>query len=153
MRRWIDEHRGLVGLMGMVVVFAIAAFVFFSRGDSESGSSGDEVWFTTDDGKTWFAMPSSTLAPAEKDGKTAVRAHVFVCEGEKYVGYLERLSPDAARRIKSGMFDPMLSAAIEVKAPGTGDTGWLRISDPAAAGLMQPKCPKHPGKPVAAVHP
>ena len=61
-----------------------------------------QSWYTDDDGKTWYADDKSLSPPIDHNGKTAVRAYVFSCDGGKheFVGYLERYTPDARQAIE-----------------------------------------------------
>ena len=49
------------------------------------------AFFTTDDGKTWFADDAAKFPPFDKDGKPAYSAILFTCDGGKtqFVGYLQ----------------------------------------------------------------
>src|SRR5438874_1930788 len=38
-----------------------------------------KVFYTTDDGKTWFADDADKIYPFDHDGKQAFRAYVFKC--------------------------------------------------------------------------
>ena len=56
---------------------------------------------TVDDGATYFPDDANKIPPFTKDGKEAVRARVFSCDGgkTKYVAYLERITPKAKAAI------------------------------------------------------
>src|SRR5438270_819832 len=54
-----------------------------------------DSFFTVDDGKTWFAASTSNVPPFDYNGKQAVRAYVFQCNGKKFVGFIERFTPEA----------------------------------------------------------
>jgi len=151
-RQWTDDRRGLLGLLGIVLA-VVGVAVFAMRSGSIDDGILDRVWFTSDDGKTWFPVAAMTESPMEKDGKSAVRCYVFACDGEQFVSHVERLNPETLKRIKQGVFDPMLSSEVEVKDPGTGPTGWIKINDPKAAGITAPRCPKHPDKLGTPVYP
>jgi hypothetical protein len=111
------------------------------------------VYYTVDDGKTFFADDEGKLPPFPHSGGTAVRAHVF--EGSKgpFVGYLERFSPDAlqiinvvsdaAKTAKPGDKPPPELARVsnaqrngrQVKKPGTGQ--WVPIHSGVGQAIMK----------------
>ena len=109
-------------------------------------------YFTVDDGKTWFEESAEKLAPFDKDGKEAVRAHLFRCgeNGEKFVGYLEKLHPEAKRRLDEFQSNPsnkgrvmpgqaeMEEGARLVKRPGAPK--WLSETSPMASQITTIKC-------------
>ena len=84
-----------------------------------------QAYYTTDDGKTWFAADASNKAPFQHDGKQALRAHVFQCADKPpFVGYLSKYS----------------SIAGEDMVKKAGETRWFPHSTPNAAGIMTIKC-------------
>jgi hypothetical protein len=111
-----------------------------------------KAYFSTDDGRTWFEDTSDKVAPFDKDGKEAVRAHLFKCAqgGEPFVGYLEKLDPEIKRRLDEFYSNPSNKGRIMpgqadqeeggrlVKRPG--DKGWMRDTSPMAARITTIKC-------------
>jgi len=109
-------------------------------------------YYTIDDGRTWFEDNSDKLVPFDKDGKEAVRAHLFKCgeNGEKFVGYLEKLDPRIKARLDEfnanpnnrGRVMPGQAEAEEggrlVKRPG--DPKWMPDNNPAAARITTIRC-------------
>jgi hypothetical protein len=85
------------------------------------------LYFTVDEGKTLFVAASSSKTPFQQDGKIAVRAHVFSCDGGKtnFVGYLSKNSAIAGEDL--------------IRRPG--EERWFPISSPGAAVMMAVKCP------------
>ncbi len=53
------------------------------------------AYYTTDDGQHWFVDDIGRIPPFEHDGQQAVQAHVFDCDGNRFVGYLSRYTPAA----------------------------------------------------------
>jgi hypothetical protein len=123
---------GALLLIGVVVIF-------IQLSGHSAPAPRDEAFFSTDDGKTWFADGASKVAPFDKDGKQAFRAHVFrSADGKEFVGYLERFKPDAKRALESSgkapnskvseNFSAVQSAYVngrEVKRPG--DPKWTSV--------------------------
>jgi hypothetical protein len=98
-------------------------------------TTATHLFFTNDDGRTWFPLEAANKPPFVKDDKTTVRAHVYAVPGGKpFVAYLSKFSPISP--------EPM------VKRPGEGR--WLPINSPDAAGILDIKPPTAtpPGKPA-----
>lgn len=122
-----------------------------------------QVFFTVDDGKTWFADSASKIPPFDKDGQPAVRAYVYRCpDGTKFVNYLERFRPDAKRAVEeaskldpNAKGPPNIGAAQaayiggrEVKRPG--DAKWIGTGNfREAAKITAVKCPDGSNQAVA----
>jgi hypothetical protein len=138
--------------IGAVVLAAVVVVTQFSHG---GGGASDRAYFTTDDGKTWFADDAINIPPYTKDGKEAVRAYVFECDGKEFVNHLERFTPERRKLMadtlaaqKAGKPPPAPPPAAgrvalwgqEFKKPG--DKNWIPASDLGRAGpLIQVKCP------------
>jgi hypothetical protein len=110
-----------------------------------------KAYYTNDDGKTWFEDSADKIVPYDKDGKEAVRAHLFQCSGgAPFVGYLERLDPNVKKKLDEFYASPsnkgrIMPGQIEQEESGRlvkrpGDKSWLRISDPLAARITTIKC-------------
>jgi hypothetical protein len=111
-----------------------------------------KAFFTTDDGATWFADDIDKVPPFDKDGKMAVRAHVFRCgHGKTFVDHLERYTPQAKRLLEQAGAenrtpdaDPELAAAVmnyQVKRPGGQE--WVPINDVARSmQITTVRCPE-----------
>jgi predicted esterase len=99
-----------------------------SRPTSLPAVTASRVFFTTDEGKTLFPIEAATRPPFVRDGKQAVRAHVYTCDRGKtsFVAYLSKFSPVAQEAL--------------VKRPGM--TQWFPLSSPGAALILQVKCPE-----------
>jgi len=109
-------------------------------------------YYTTDDGRTWFEDTSDKVVPFDKDGKEAVRAHLFKCAsgGDAFVGYLEKLDPNVKKRMEEFYANPSNKGRIMpgqvdqeeggrlVKRPG--DPKWLPDTSPMAARITTIKC-------------
>ena len=109
-------------------------------------------YYTDDDGRTWFEDSADKLVPFDHGGKEAVRAHLFKCgeNGEKFVGYLEKLDPRAKARLDEFNSNPnnrgrvmpgqaeMEEGARLVKRPG--DKNWMLDTNPNAGRLTTIKC-------------
>ena len=121
----------------------------WSASKSDLPKFPDKAYFTDDDGATWFADSDSNVAPyQDSNGRTAVRANVFTCDGGKHnwVQYLEKYTDQAkasAEALQAGRSlapnAPGPLAGKLVKRPGGGN--WVGVSNPAAGNIMTAKCP------------
>ena len=114
-----------------------------------------KVYFTTDDGASFFEGDDASLPPFPHDGKTAYRAYVFTCDGGKtrFVAYIERFTSEARKRIEALRKnpdsaaptddDPQVSGA-QVKLPRTrnDESLWIKRDSPEGEALLTNlKCP------------
>jgi len=67
-------------------------------------SSPDQAFFTTDDGKTWFAAEVTNIPPFDRDGKQACGAIVIRCgSGEPFVHHLESYPPEVRKQLEDAV--------------------------------------------------
>lgn len=129
--------------LGCIAIVAFAAW-FSTRSDHPTiAASGQKGWFTTDDGRTWFADASEKMPPFQKDGKTAYGCVVMgtADKSTQWVAYLYRFkatiqSQQTDARSKSMPAELRLREAMEVKKPGTGETGWVSAMHPRGIEIM-----------------
>ena len=143
---------------GATIGIIVLAFVFIIWEVVGSGSGSPRIptkaYYTVDDGATYFADDINLLAPFDHDGKKAVKCNVFKCaSGKPFVAYLEKYSDEARAAIEkaraktsNGAPDPMaidqaMMGGLLVKAPLTGDKGWLRQDMKGAEKVTEIKCP------------
>jgi hypothetical protein len=97
------------------------------RSSGFTASSVSRMYFSDDDGKTFFADDASNVAPFDHNGKQAVVAVVYRCGGEPFVGYLMKYSLDAkasldqfspSDRLTNPVALNIRAHAGEVKKPG-----------------------------------
>ena len=138
---------GIIALVLLVIVYQM----FGSSGPSGAGGvtgGGSKLYFSDDDGKTYFADDRNKVPPFDHSGKEACRAHVVKCDGKTFVNYIERFSPEAKKRMeavnaKGPNLDPTVIeeirySGLEVKKPG--ETTWIKMSDPKFTQTIRPKC-------------
>jgi hypothetical protein len=144
LRELIKGNQYVAGAFGVLMIVGSAVAIFIQARDDGSTSSG-EVYFSNDDGKSFFPAPSTKLPPFERDGKPAYRAHVFECGGKRVVGYLSRYTPEALKALEEakaarGTGKPPANVqqlatigttGTEVKRPG--DATWVRQADAVRA--------------------
>ena len=128
-REWMDTHRGattaIVVLLVLLAVGAIVAQVMANRKAYPSGMP--DSYFTIDDGKTFFVAGSENIPPFDYKGQPAVHAYVFQCGGKKFVGYMDRYTPEARSvdsRRKAYAADRALRPGNEkARRPDLGEDG------------------------------
>jgi hypothetical protein len=147
------SYRRVVLIAAGVIVAVVTAWALWPDRDTAAAPGGTtgQAFFSTDDGKSWFADDVRSLAPFQKDGKEALRAYVFKgADGKPFVSCLARYTP-AARKELEAIYarnpekpNPFITNQLEldgmeVKAPG--QSTWLKRSDPRAAELLMPRLP------------
>ena len=66
-----------------------------------------------------------------------------------FVSHLERYTPEGKKAMEQVARNPdspinledVMLTGVEVKKPGTGENGWVKQAAPAAAKIMELKCP------------
>jgi hypothetical protein len=103
--------------LGIVIIWEI-------KGSRPPGPP-TKAFFSDDDGKTWFVDSMYNIPPfTDQNGKTAYGAGVFKYDKGEYVGYLERYTPKAKKRLDElmaqakaqGQAPELAMAAAEVHA-------------------------------------
>ena len=144
------------------VCLTVGGWIWFGRADASRGarrSAAPQMWYTIDDGKTWFADVANKVVPYDHQGKQAHRCFVWTCDGgkTKFVSHLERLSATGRRAfVGKDRIDPLelVPGSEEVKQPLTGDDGgWMPGTSPQAQSLRIPQCPNGKGGTPEAVWP
>lgn len=171
-REMLNQNQKIViAICGAILLIAIG-YALFSGGLSGSGSlSGPSVpskaWYTDDDGTTLFADRPDLDTPFPRNGKQAVRAMVFSCDGgnTRFVGYLQRdseKSRETLARLQSqsgSKPNPMAlalarSTGFEVKKPNASDKEWVGLEKPADyTKTQQVRCPDGSTNNLAPVFP
>jgi hypothetical protein len=157
-RETLNRNKPLtMGIAAAIAGLAITYAVLNSQDAAPPGTL--YVFFTTDDGKTWFKDVASNVPPFTKDGKEAVRAHVFRCgTGPDFVGYMERNSPEVmaeVKRYKDSNTMPDTPTAMRLAETGVqlkrpGETAWVTRQQ---LGQEMPSvtCPDGQGTPMPVV--
>src|SRR4051812_28709047 len=95
-----QNPRIALGVMIGVVAIAVGYVVMQVLASRKTfPSKSPEDYFTTDDGKTFFAASRDNLPPFDYQGKQAVHACVFECPGtgKRFVGFLERYTVEGRK--------------------------------------------------------
>lgn len=165
-RESLNENPKIVTGVTIALVVIILAWLLWPGGDGGSGpgSSGtSQVFYSDDDGKTWFPDDLTKVPPFDRGGKQAVRARVYRAGGKEFVSHLERYTPAGQKKMAElmtkgrGMRDPTLFEQVqhdgmEIKAPG--DKEWTKMSNMAAAQkIITPKPPAGASGELEEIHP
>ena len=131
-RETINKNPAITSAVTAGIILLALTFILWNSICSGPGGGGADAvgktFFSIDDGKTFFPDDANKIPPFTKDGKQAVRAHVFTCDGgaTKFVGYLEMYTPEEKK---------MMEDAISGKAPAAvyaGYTGQAMVKKPGA---------------------
>jgi hypothetical protein len=136
-RETINENpRVALGVMTGIVVIAIGYVVVQVMASRKKfPESSPDSFFSVDDGKTFFAASSDNIPPFDYKGRTAVHAYVFQHDGKRFVGYLERYTPEARAAILAGKRTPQIERyGRELKRPG--ESSWIKSGDLAAEAKL-----------------
>jgi len=141
----MNKKPGLVTGLTIGIVVVVAAILILQNRKPHV-SAPNRAYFTTDDGATLFEDARDRVAPFEHDGKQAVQARVFSCNGGKkrFVGFLERM-PDrkgtaAQPPVMEGR-DPRSFGAV-IRPPNAPSAKWVpKLSPEGGAITAAVKCP------------
>jgi hypothetical protein len=154
-REWLDKNRRtMVGIVAALVIIAIGSVVYQVLANRPKFPSGSpDAYFTVDDGKSYFPESSDNIPPFDYKGQPAVRACVYECGGKRFVGYMERYTPEARKTLlEKKQSTPQLETyGREVKRPGS--TSWIKASDTASGKIIDVRCPDGSGKLADPVEP
>ena len=152
-RGLFKQRQSAVAALAVLMIVGAGVALYLQMRDDGSSGSGD-VYYSNDDGKTFFADSATKVPPFDKDGKPAVRAHVFECGGKRKVGYLSRYTPEAIQALKdaraardAGKPPPNVAAlasigttGLQVKRPG--EAQWVSQADAKRATAVRVfRCP------------
>ena len=145
-----QNPRLTTGLTIGIIVIVLGFLAWQIWGGTPTGGSGGTAskrWFSDDDGKTYFADDYKKVGPIQHNGKEAVEAVVYKCDGKAFVNHLIRYTPEGKKKMEGilngkGPADPSvvggIDTDIEVKSPG--DKEWIKATSPRAIDVRKPKC-------------
>jgi len=137
-REWLNQHPSVaIGGGGVIVALAIGFIVVqVMAGRHKYPEGPPDSYFTDDDGKTFFAASSTNIPPFDHNGQQAVSAYVFQCDGQKFVGYMERFTPQFHDFVVAHGRTPEANRfGRELKRPG--DAKWLQSGDLEKEGELE----------------
>ena len=153
----LSRNRKVLAVVALVVV-ALATYGVWRWINPSGPVIVTRGYFTDDDGETLFVDAIMRKAPFDHGGKIAVRAHAFSADGGKtrFVGYLEKDSPDVATRraeaLARGESENLDTNEPVVKKPGDPNAPWLsRLDEPKFSAIIDVMTPD--GRRAMEVHP
>ncbi len=150
LREKINKNPAIGFALAALGLVLAAALVFWTLSSNSAPEPPETEFYSVDDGATWFEAPKSRYAPFEHEGQTAVRAVVFTCGGDEFVGYLERYRADFHEQFMAatadggapspGLVQAASLSGLEVKKPG--EDAWVGKDNGAEFGRVQTvRCP------------
>jgi hypothetical protein len=151
-REAMQRSKALSATAAVVMILIAGGAIVYQAFRAGPDRRVGEVFFTTDDGKTWFPGPADRFPPFQHEGRTAVQAVVWAGDGgkTKFVSHLVRYTPEGQKKataLRKGA-DPSALQELpgnfswrEVKRPGAPESDWISDNDPKARDLMQPVLP------------
>jgi hypothetical protein len=139
--------------IALIVVLAGGWFIYKQTRPEQAPAGGPQVYYSDDDGKTWFPGGVTQVPPIDHNGKEAVRCFVFEAGGQPFAGYLKKFSRTVASRLSHNLpvADVDYKAGTLVKRPG--DRDWTPMSDAKAADIINPRSATNSGAEVTEVLP
>ena len=135
-----------------IIILALVFIIWQACGGSGSRGPG-RAFYSIDDGQTFFEDVANKIPPFKHEGKDAVRAHLFTCDGgkTKFVGYLEMYTLQDKKMMEDAMAGKAPPAAYAgysgqamVKRPGPGFQ-WIPLMPGTTefyAKTVQVTCPE-----------
>ena len=151
-RETLNKNQQYTTIATIAIIVLAIAFIAWQMMPERTPRIMTKSYYTTDDGKSYFEDPADKLVPFDKDGKEAVRAHVFQCGsgGQPFVGYLEKLDPKVKAKLDDFFADPknkgkMMPGQLEAEESGRlvkkpGGQRWVPEMSPAAPQVTTIKC-------------
>jgi hypothetical protein len=139
-RDQLNRRPILTAIIGSIAL--VVALVLILPRPSGGAASKVNVYYTTDEGATLFADDSEKVPPFDHDGKPAVEARVYTCDGRKhqFVQCLVKVA-DTGQRVAG--LPAGVTVSRVVKRPGAKD--WVDMASPRAASIFIPVCPDGQG--------
>ena len=161
LREKLNENPAITTGATIAVIVIALIFIVYSVVPAGPPKALTQAFYTVDDGENYFVDDLKKRAPFEKDGKTAVLAHVYKCGGKKFVAYMERYRPEAKARMEamdaimakgsaatpqelskmSMMMPEIMMTGVEYKIKGADK--WFRTMDDyqRLTPMLQVTCP------------
>ena len=149
-RETLNQNQNLtIGAVAAIIILILALTFWPSRNTPGGSNAVTKNFYSIDDGKSWFPDDAKKIPPFDHNGKQAVSANVYKCDGKTFVNHLTRYTPDAKKKmealaVKAVANDPTATESIqltglEVKRPGDAD--WVRSSEAAKYNeVIKPHC-------------
>jgi hypothetical protein len=145
-RETLQKKPAAAGVAALLLILACAAVILSETKGQSNYSFAGKVFYSDDDGKTWFLDDLTKGSPFDHDGKPAYRAMVYRCTdgGDLFVGFLAKFSDHQIAQMAG---DPrvLMMGMQEMKKPG--ELKWVENPHPEN-GFPVARCPNGGGNAV-----
>ena len=143
------------GIVVAMILSLVVIFFSYLHAGRPSALSGVQFYYTTDNGKTWFAEASEKVPPFDHDGAQAVRCYVFkTASSGPFAGYLETYTQAVHDYLTGVVKSPIpLDATSGTLVRRPGDRIWALAVSPAGQKIKDVKAPNGSTEPVEPVFP
>jgi hypothetical protein len=159
LRGVVNRHRIAATAIALLVIGGSCAWIMWSQRPAKHAlPPSGTAFYTVDDGATLFIDDAERLPPFTHDGKPAVRAIVYSCDGGRtqFVGWIQKLPEEALNKALAAARDPRTiddddiaaKSGWLVKRPGSAD--WVNSKTDRARFneiISRVKCPNGNGTP------
>ncbi len=137
-RETMNKKPGLTSGIVIAIIVLALALVVYELSPKGAAPLRTGVYYSDDDGKTFYIDSMSNLPPYDHDGKQAVLAHVYHCgSNPPFVGFLQKYTDDMRERLAHPIagddVDP--NTGTQVKRPG--DTDWVMMGSHAGSQIIK----------------
>lgn len=169
-RESMNRHPQISTGLAVGILLIAIGFIVWTMAGSPATDDSPLSFYTTDDGKSWFADDANKLPPFDHDGKPAVRVVVFTYDGNTtpFAGYLVRYTASAQAALQDYQQAVKLnqkpapldlgqinSAGMEYKSPGAPAKAWISQTKnyTQVMQIQSPLCPDGKRRPLEEVRP
>lgn len=120
-REALNRNPAVTAVVAVILIGAALYMVYVTNRQAAMPKMQTKSFYTVDDGKSFFEEKMGMRAPFMRDGKEAVKAHVYTCDGgdTQFVAYLEKYNDDFIRKFSAPTTQPAGGGGFG-PAPGTG---------------------------------
>jgi hypothetical protein len=152
-RSAISEKKTL-SLIGAICLLVVAGVCLAYQFWPQRKVNHDIMFFSDDDGQTWFKDSFYQVPPFDHNGKTAVIAEVYSYDNgsKEFCAYLAKYTPEAKKKLEAALADAtannqpvgnvslyhdhgFIDSGMLVKLPGPNQP-WILFSDPRASTVF-----------------
>jgi hypothetical protein len=137
LRETLNQNPGItMGVVGTVTLLLVIWIVVQLWPTAPAGVGG-ETFYTVDDGASFFRDSASKPPPFDRGGQQAVRAYIYQCGRDRFVGYMLRFTEEAHKIFEAEIARGDVPSQteyvvgthnVEVKKPGQAE--WVKLSAP-----------------------
>lgn len=133
--------------VGVLVVAFAALWLGSSTSGGGPSNGGDKLFYSVDDGATWFEDSADLVPPFDHNGKPACQVFVYSVDGGKsqFAGYLQRFNAAAKKQLNQNANTPRSIGGMEVKKPGPKES-WVARNTKAGVDVVNVKGPGGQGE-------